>query len=167
MRWAARAAAAVRAVREAGLVTATTLTPDSGTIPQTGTFLNPPLGPSAVDKERVDQEVRRTKRRAAATNLLINGMWAGSARCRGAELRGGGARVGARADDVDDVRHRLVERHPVALRPVAVAERDRPVGHVLVPRDRHERHLLLLGVADLLLHAVVRRVHLGPDALRR
>src|SRR5262245_51308736 len=78
MRWAARAAAAVRAVREAGLVTAATLAPDSGTIPQTGTFLNPPLGPSAVDKERVDQEVRRTKRRAAATNLLINGMWGGA-----------------------------------------------------------------------------------------
>ena len=67
----------------------------------------------------------------------------------------------------DDVRHRLVERHAVALRAVAVAERDRAVGDVLVAGDRHERDLLLLRGADLLLHPVVARRPPRPGCPRR
>ena len=56
--------------------------------------------------------------------------------------------------------------HAVLLLAVAVAERHRARGHVLVAGQQHERHLLLLRVADLLLHPVVARVDLDPDALR-
>src|SRR6266545_2381358 len=73
------------------------------------------------------------------------------------------AGVGSRPDHVDHVRHGLVERYPVALRTVPVAERHGAARDVGVTRDRHERDLLLLRRADLLLHPLVGLVDLGPD----
>ena len=67
--------------------------------------------------------------------------------------------------DGDDLLDRLGDRDAVLLGAVAVAERDRAGRDVVGAGDQHERHLLLLGVADLLLHAIVGSVDLDPDAL--
>ena len=48
---------------------------------------------------------------------------------------------------------------------VAVAERDRTGGAVVLPRDEHVGHLGLARVADLLREPVVARVELDADAL--
>jgi hypothetical protein len=63
-----------------------------------------------------------------------------------------------------DLGDRLVDRYAVALLAVAVAEGHRAGSDVVVPGDQHERHLLLLRRADLLLHPVVGRVDVDPDA---
>src|SRR3954464_5306353 len=49
--------------------------------------------------------------------------------------RRGGAGVGTGTDDLGHVRDRLIEGDTVALRPVAVAEGDGTVGHVLIAGD--------------------------------
>src|SRR5690606_6460997 len=85
---------------------------------------------------------------ARAPGTLPGGAWR-----RGSDLR-------ALLDDLHDLRDGLVDGDAVLLGAVAVAEGDGPVGHVLIACDDHERHLLLLGVADLLLHAVGGGVHL-------
>src|SRR5690606_6100770 len=72
--------------------------------------------------------------------------------------------LAALGDGGDDLRHRVLDRYPVLLGPVAVPERDRLRAGVLTAGDQDVGHLLLAGVADLLLHPVVGRVHLDPDA---
>src|SRR6478735_7532756 len=73
--------------------------------------------------------------------------------------------LAAVGDGGGDLGDRLVDRHPVLLRPVAVAERDRSGGAVVIPRDEHVGHLGLARVADLLREAVVAGVELGADAV--
>src|SRR5690606_15669311 len=75
-----------------------------------------------------------------------------------------GSDLDAALDRADDLLDRLVDRHPVLLLAVAVAERHGTGRDVLVPGEQHVRDLGLLRVADLLLHPVVRGVHLDPDA---
>src|SRR3954452_20297955 len=66
-------------------------------------------------------------------------------------------------DRVDHPGDRILDRDAVVLITVAVAERDRAVLDVTVAGDHHERDLLQLRVADLLLHPVVGLVDLDPD----
>src|SRR5665647_75180 len=68
-------------------------------------------------------------------------------------------------DSLRDLRDRLGDRDTILLRPVAVTERDRPRGPVVLAGDEHERHLRLLGGADLLREPVVRGVDLDANPL--
>src|SRR4051794_23488383 len=77
----------------------------------------------------------------------------------------GSSDLGAALDRGQDLGDRVVDRHPVLLRAVAVAERHGASGPVLLTRDERERHLGLARVADLLGEAVVARVQLDPNSL--
>src|SRR3954447_14543307 len=65
------------------------------------------------------------------------------------------------ARDLDD---RVVDGDTPAFDAVAVANRHRTGIDVAITGDEHERHLLVLRVQDLLLHAVVGVVDLDPHA---
>src|SRR5271156_3594634 len=78
---------------------------------------------------------------------------------------GTGLHLDAVADGGDDLRDRLGGRDAVLLRPVAVAEGPPSLGHVVVARDQHVRDLLPLRAPDLLLHPVIARDDVDPDAV--
>src|SRR3546814_127236 len=79
-------------------------------------------------------------------------------------LMGPTSDLGTRRDGLDHAADRLVDRHAVVLSAVAVAERHRAGLDVAVTRDHHERNLLELGIADLLLHPIVGDVDLDAYA---
>src|SRR5438093_467825 len=66
---------------------------------------------------------------------------------------------------VEDPGDGVVDGHTVLLLAAAVAEGHRPLLQVAVAGDHHERDLLELRVADLLLHPVIGVVDLDPDPL--
>src|SRR5450759_6027042 len=60
---------------------------------------------------------------------------------------------------------RLSDRDTILLRAVAIAERHRTGRPVVLAGDEHERHLGLLGGANLLWEPVVRRVDLNANLI--
>src|SRR5665811_1638898 len=78
---------------------------------------------------------------------------------------GGRSDLSAAFDSLHDLRDRRSDRDTILLRTVAVTERDRSGGPVVLAGDEHERHLGLLGGADLLREPVVRGVDLDANPL--
>src|SRR5215207_2469993 len=68
----------------------------------------------------------------------------------------------SRSNCFGDFSDRRVDRDTVLLASVPIPERHCASRRVLAPGYQNEGHLLLLGVADLLLHSVIGGVDLDP-----